>query len=161
MSDAAVRTTVDLSAYPDLVVIYLGMRVEEPRGAETLQVLGPQIQASVEEQPDGLLLHEQLIYSQDPLHIGMRQYWRDFDALEAWSRTLPHKRWWSDYLRGRGGTSFWHETYFRRGGFESIYVDVDPGVGMTRFAPARPATGPMLGARARADADRSEAGTSA
>ena len=32
MSDAAVRTTVDLSAYPDLVVIYLGMRVEEPRG---------------------------------------------------------------------------------------------------------------------------------
>ena len=35
MSDAPVRTTVDLSAYPDLVVIYLGMRVEEPRGAET------------------------------------------------------------------------------------------------------------------------------
>ena len=86
MSDAPVRTTVDLSAYPDLVVIYLGMRVEEPRGAETLQALGPQIQASVEEQPDGLLLHEQLIYSQDPLHVGMRQYWRDFDALEAWSR---------------------------------------------------------------------------
>ncbi len=56
MSDAAVRTTVDLSAYPDLVVIYLGMRVEEPHGAETLQTLGPQIQASVEEQPDGLLL---------------------------------------------------------------------------------------------------------
>ena len=27
MSGAAVRTTVDLSAYPDLVVIYLGMRV--------------------------------------------------------------------------------------------------------------------------------------
>ena len=35
------RTTVDLSDYPDLVVIYLGMRVEEPRGLETLQVLGP------------------------------------------------------------------------------------------------------------------------
>jgi hypothetical protein len=30
------RTTTDLSAYPDLVMIYLGMRVEEPRfpGAE-------------------------------------------------------------------------------------------------------------------------------
>ena len=157
MSDAAVRTTVDLSAYPDLVVIYLGMRVVEPRGAETLQALGPQIQASVEEQPDGLLLHERLIYSQDPLHVGMRQYWRDFDALEAWSRTLPHKRWWTDYLRDRGGTSFWHETYFRRGGFESMYVDADPAVGMARFAPTRPATGPMLAARDRADADRAAA----
>ena len=26
------RQTVDLSAYPDLVVIYLGMRVRRPRG---------------------------------------------------------------------------------------------------------------------------------
>ncbi len=40
-------------------------------------------------------------------------------------------------------------------------LDVDPGVGMTRLAPTRSATGPMLGARARADADRSEPGTSA
>ena len=57
--------------------------------------------------------------------MGMRQYWRDFEALEAWSRTLPHKQWWTDFLRDRGGTSFWHETYFRRGGFESMYVDVE------------------------------------
>ncbi len=149
--------TVDLSAYPDLVVIYLGMRVEEPRGVATLQALGPQIQASVEEQPEGLLLHEQLTYSDDPPHYGMRQYWRDFDSLEAWSLTLPHKRWWTDYLRDRGGTSFWHETYFRRGGFESVYVDAGPTIGMARFAPARPATGPLLDARARAGADRSQA----
>ena len=64
----------DLSAYPDLVVIYLGMRVEEPRGLATLQRLGPQIQAAVEERPDGLLLHENLTYSEEPLHVGMRQY---------------------------------------------------------------------------------------
>ena len=62
------------------------------------------------------------------------------------------------YQAARGGTSFWHETYFRRGGFESIFVDVEPGVGMAKFAPTQPATGPMLGARARADADRSGAG---
>ena len=156
MTDRPARSTVDLSAYPDLVVIYLGMRVEEPRGAETLMKLGPQIQASVEEGPDGLLLHEQLTYSDDPPHVGMRQYWRDFASLEAWSLTLPHKQWWTDYLRDRGGTSFWHETYFRRGGFESVYVDVGDTVGMTRFAPLAPASGPMLSARARADADRSD-----
>jgi hypothetical protein len=160
MAEAPDRKTVNLSTYPDLVVIYLGMRVEEPRGVETLQALGPQIQAAVDEQPDGLLLHERLIYSEDPPHTGMRQYWRDFDSLRAWTLTLPHKRWWTDYLRDRGGTSFWHETYFRRGGFESIYVDVDPGVGMALFAPTESATGPMLGARERAAADRSEAGAS-
>jgi hypothetical protein len=150
---APARNTVDLSAYPDLVVIYLGMRVEEPRGVETLQTLGPQIQATVDEQPDGLLLHEPLMYSEEPLHIGMRQYWRDFDSLQAWSLTLPHKRWWTEYLRDRGGTSFWHETYFRRGGFESIYVDVEPNVGMAQFAPTRPANGPMFAARDRAAAE--------
>jgi len=89
MTNTPTRTTVDLSAYPDLVVIYLGMRVEEPRGYETLQKLHPQIEATVESQPDGLLLHETLTYSQEPLHVGMRQYWRDFESLEAWSLTLP------------------------------------------------------------------------
>jgi Domain of unknown function (DUF4188) len=153
MADKPRRTTVDLSAYPDLVVIYLGMRVEEPRGYETIQTLGPLIEASVAEQPDGLLLHERLIYSEEPLHRGMRQYWRDFDALEAWARTLPHKEWWSNYLRDRGGTSFWHETYFRQGGFEAVYVDVDD-VGLTRFAPTIRAEGPMLAARQRVEADR-------
>jgi Monooxygenase af470-like len=160
MADPPERKTVDLSALPDLVVIYLGMRVEEPRGLETLQILGPQIEAAVGEQPDGLLLHEPLTYSDDPLHIGMRQYWRDFDSLQAWSLTLPHKRWWTDYLRDRGGTSFWHETYFRRGGFESIYVDA-ADTGMAQFAPRRPATGPMFAARDRAMSDRSGAGASA
>jgi hypothetical protein len=151
------RTTVDLSEYPDLVVIYLGMRVEEPRGLETIQALGPQIQASVEARPDGLLLHEQLMYAEEPLHVGMRQYWRDFASLEAWSLTLPHKDWWSTYLRDRGGTSFWHETYFRRGGFESMYVDVADPLGLTAFAPAARPEGPMFSARARAEADRTAA----
>jgi len=51
MPSAPDRYTVDLSAYPDLVVIYLGMRVEAPHGLETLQTLGPQIRAAVEEEP--------------------------------------------------------------------------------------------------------------
>jgi heme-degrading monooxygenase HmoA len=146
--------TVDLSAYPDLVVIYLGMRVEEARGMATLQRLAPEIQASVEEQPGGLLLHENLTYSEEPLHVGMRQYWRDLEALEAWTRTLPHKAWWSEYLRDPGGTSFWHETYFRRGGIETVFVDTGPTIGLAAVAPAVPAEGPMLTARARIDADR-------
>ena len=47
------RQTVDLSAYPDLVVFYLGIRVRRPRGMLRLFGLGPQIQKSWKAQPDG------------------------------------------------------------------------------------------------------------
>jgi hypothetical protein len=73
------RRTVDLSGYPDLVVIYLGMRVNAWNGLKTLLGLGPQIDAAAKAKPEGLLLHENLIFSIVPLHSGMRQYWRDFD----------------------------------------------------------------------------------
>jgi hypothetical protein len=71
------RRTVDLSAHPDLVVVYLGMRVNAVAGLKRLLGLGPQIAGSVKAKPDGLLLHEDMIFSLFPLHIGMRQYWRD------------------------------------------------------------------------------------
>ena len=73
------RQTVDLTAYPDLVVIYLGMRVRRPRGMLRLFWQGSQIQKSWKQQPDGLLLHEDIIWSLIPPHLGMRQYWRDLD----------------------------------------------------------------------------------
>ena len=79
------RRTVDLSAFPDLVVIYLGMRANELRGLKTLLRFGPKISKSVAEQPDGLLLHENMIFSLVPPHGGMRQYWRDFESLEGWA----------------------------------------------------------------------------
>jgi hypothetical protein len=68
----ALRQTVDLSAYPDLVVIYLGMTVNMLAGIKTLFGFGPKIEGSVAARPDGLLLHENIFYSLFPLHIGMR-----------------------------------------------------------------------------------------
>jgi hypothetical protein len=144
------RTTVDLSAYPDLVVIYLGMRVNSLRGLKTLLRLGPEIKAAVAAKPDGLLLHEDLMFSLWPIHAGMRQYWRDFESLETWARsTMPHQNWWKDFLRDSGGTGFWHETYFHRGGIEAIYDDIPKPIGMMQFAPNKPARGPMFSARQR------------
>src|SRR4051812_3656568 len=109
------RETADLSAFPDLVVIYLGMRANSFKGLGRLFSLGPQIEASVKDRPDGLLLHERLIYGLFPLHLGMRQYWRDFESMERWTRQMPHQQWWKDFLRESGGLGFWHETYLRRG----------------------------------------------
>src|SRR5262245_51610088 len=103
------RRTVDLSGYPDLVVIYLGMRVNTLYGWKTLFGFGRPIARSVEARPDGLLLHESLIYSLFPMHAGMRQYWRDFESLERWARSAPHSEWWRAFLKDTGGTGFWHE----------------------------------------------------
>jgi hypothetical protein len=143
------RRTVDLSAYPDLVVIYLGMRVNRLAGLRTLLGFGPKIQDAVGRRPEGLLLHENFIVSLLPPHAGMRQYWRDFESLERWARSEPHQRWWQGFLRDSGGTGFWHETYFMRGGMEAIYDDVPRPLGLARFAPGVPARGAMFGARRR------------
>jgi hypothetical protein len=140
---------VDLSGYPDLVVIYLGMRVNRLMGLKTLLGFGPRISNSVSQKPAGLLLHETLVFSLFPLHVGMRQYWQDFSSLEAWARSEPHREWWKNFLRDSGGTGFWHETYFIRGGFEAIYDDLPKPLGLLSFAPARAASGPMFSARHR------------
>ena len=143
------RQTVDLSPYPDLVVIYLGMRVNVFTGIKTLVGFGPKIDSSVAAKPDGLLLHENLIYSLFPPHVGMRQYWRDFASLERWARAEPHQLWWRQFLQDTGGTGFWHERYSVRGGFESVYVDVQKPIGFLRFANAVSAKGSLFSARGR------------
>jgi hypothetical protein len=147
------RRTVDLSSYPDLVVIYLGMRVNRITGIKTLLGFGPQISASAAAQPDGLLRHEPIFYSLFPIHVGMRQYWRDINSLLKWTRSEPHRQWWQAFLKDSGGTAFWHETYFRRGGVEAIYDDVPQPIGLMTFAPVVPARGPMFGAAARGGKD--------
>jgi hypothetical protein len=143
------RRTVDLSQYPNLVVVYLGMRVNRLAGLKTLFGFGPKIAASVDAQPDGLLLHENFLFSLFPPHAGMRQYWRDMESLLAWTRSEPHRHWWKAFLRDSGGTGFWHETYLLTGGMEAIYDDVAEPIGFMKFAPVVTARGPMFGAAAR------------
>ena len=147
MAARVTRETVDLSGYPDLVVIYLGMRVKTPRGLIQFLRLGKEIRESVDAGPDGLLLHEQIIYGLT--HGGMRQYWRDYESLEAWTRTLPHQKWWREFLRDSGGTGFWHEMYSMRGGMEAVYDDMPGPLGFGTFAPRERARGRMFGARGR------------
>ena len=64
------RRTVDLSAYPDLVVIYLGMRVNRIAGIKTLLGFGPKISSSAAAQPGGRLRRENTVYSLFPMHVA-------------------------------------------------------------------------------------------
>lgn len=150
MSTKVNRQTVDLSEYPNLVVVYLGMRVNRLTGVKTLFGFGPKISSSVAAAPDGLLLHEFFLFSLFPAHLGMRQYWRDPQSLLAWTTSEPHRAWWKNFLRDSGGTGFWHETYFMQGGMEAIYDDLPKPVGFGRFAPLTPARGAMFAAMHRA-----------
>ncbi|MGU3536510.1 DUF4188 domain-containing protein [Methylobacterium sp. A54F] len=145
----------DFSGHPDLVVIYLGMRVGALRGLRTLLGFGPRIDRAGAGRPEGLLHYENnIIFSLFPLHVGMRWYWRDLDSLTAWAKSEPHRNWWRDYLKDSGGTEIWHETYHMRGGMEAIYLDVGRPVGFAGFLPMQPARGSMATRhRAHATAD--------
>ncbi len=141
-----VRRSVDLSAYPELVVIYLGMRIDRLRGVATVLGIGPKISSVGAAKPDGLLAHETMLYSLR--HVGFRQYWRDLESLEVFTRSEPHRQWWSGFNRDNGGTGFWHETYRRQGGMEAIYINM-PNIGFSKFAPALSPQGPFMTARGR------------
>ncbi|WP_051024519.1 phenylacetaldoxime dehydratase family protein [Nocardia aobensis] len=152
------RLTADLSGYPDLVVIYLGMRVRTPRGMLRLLGLGPKLYRSHHDRPDGLLRHEDIIWSLFPPHWGARQYWRDLDSLERWTRSQPHRDWWQRFLRDSGGTGFWHEAYFLRGGIDTMYDDMTTPTGLGAVAPTRAMRGPLFSARGRAHDNAARAG---
>ena len=80
----------------------------------------------------------------------MRWYWKDFESMEAWTRSPPHREWWQNFLKNSAGTGFWHETYCMRGGIEAIYDDLEHApVGLGAFAPKLPARARKFSSRER------------
>ncbi|MBJ8343125.1 phenylacetaldoxime dehydratase family protein [Antrihabitans sp. YC2-6] len=147
------RLTADLSDYPDLVVVFLGMRVRKPRGMLRLLGIGPKLYKSHADRPDGLLLHEDVVWGHFPPHWGARQYWRDLESLERWTRSDPHKQWWRTFLKDSGGTGFWHEAYSMKGGIDTFYDDMTTPTGIAKFAPMVPARGRVFSTRKRLQRD--------
>jgi hypothetical protein len=144
---AVKRASVDLSDFPGLIVIYLGMKVRNWRGLATLARTGPRIQAAVAARPDGLLAHEFMFFG--PLHVGMQQYWRDLESLEAFTRIDPHAGWWRAFIKESGGTGFWHGAYRKQGGMEGIYLDMPSPLGLQKLAPPQAPDGAYQTGRAR------------
>ena len=144
------RRSVDLSGYPDLVVVYLGFRAAGWRSLPRVLRIGRGLRAIRAMTPDGLLAHESLMFGL--LQPGFRQYWRDLASLEAFTRAPLHAAWWREMSADGGGDGIWHETYQLRGGMEAIYRGMPP-IGFARFAPERMPDGPFLSARQRLGAD--------
>ncbi len=140
------RHSIDLSPYPDLVVVYLGYRAAGLRGIRTMLRIGVGLRKLQADPPDGLLLHEGMMFGLT--HPGFRQYWRDFEALEAFTRAPYHAALWKDFVRDTGGGGIWHEAYQMKGGMEGIYLNM-PASGFGRFAPARAPEGAARTSRER------------
>jgi hypothetical protein len=138
--------TVDFSQTPDLVVVYYGMPAKNLQGVFTVLGLRKRVsKALMEDPPEGLLRHEFLYYSFLPLHIGMRQYWKDFESLVTWARKSAfHLSWWKNYVNDSEGTGFWHETYCLQGGMEAVYNDMAFETGLMGVAPVIDARGKEL-----------------
>ena len=90
------------------------------------------------------------------------QYWRSFDALEAYARDRDGAHWpaWTAFNRrmkqSRGDVGIWHETYLIGAGrYETIYSGMPP-TGLAKAARAIPATAGMERARDRVGAAAGE-----
>lgn len=151
------RRSVDLAGYPDLVMILLGFRVKGWRGVSAMWRIGAGLSEIARQKPDGLLAHEGMMFSLT--HFGFRQYWRDLDALEQFTRSEPHADWWRRVRELSAGAGFWHETYHAKGGVEALYVGMPDPVGLQHFAPERRPIGPFLSARSRVQGGASPSGS--
>lgn len=84
--------------------------------------------------------------------FGLLQYWRSFEAMEAWSHRPPHADWWRDAvsrMRSRGDFGVSHETYLvPRDKVEAIAMNCAPA-GLFAFGLTGEAVGHDTNARGR------------
>jgi len=143
------RRTADLVSVSAFgLVVYLGMRINALFWLNTLFGLGPQIGDSVAAGPNGLQRHKTCCFhpfgpAPDAAvlaRLGIARGWRPLRAASQMVVAL---------CEGSGRHGFWRETYFMRGGMESIYDATTKEVGTLNFAPAKPVGAPLFSARTR------------
>ena len=152
MHSTPLRETVDLSEYPDLVVIDLGFQVRRIASIPALLRIGKGLGEIARTPPSGLLGSRRMLIGWN--HVGIRQYWSDQERLLAFTRQQPHAGWWRDFLSDTQGSGFWHEACFAAGGMEAVYINMSERTGFAAFAPVVAPVGPLMTARDRLAADR-------
>jgi hypothetical protein len=138
----------------DFVVFLIGMRVNRPwrigKWLPTFPAMQRMLAELREAGPASGLLAAQPLGG-----LAIAQYWRSFEALEAYARDPDRAHWpaWTDFNRRmkacRGDVGIWHETYLvSAGDYEAIYSGMPPrGLGLAgRLVPA---TGARTSARER------------
>ncbi len=121
----------------ELCLVRVGFQVRRLRALPYLIRLGRSIEreaAGAIAAGAGLLGSERFLIGWG--HLGVLQYWRGFDELEAWSHRSPHADWWRQAVeRGRTRNDFgiYHEVFLvPRNAVETIYLNCRPA-GLARF----------------------------
>jgi hypothetical protein len=124
--------------HPDLCVAVFGVQFHTPKGQELYgasgitEEMGPSLGAA---RDVGFLHQEQLMGESSGVLL---QYWRSYDDLDRWARTLPHMAWWRWLLENAGpDVSFYHEIYQVKTA-EAIYERGCRPVGAAVFAGTSP-----------------------
>lgn len=117
----------------EFVVFLIGMRINKPwkiwRWAPVARAM-PRMLAELARQPDLGLLHARTHFGFPVILVV--QYWRSFDALEAYAknRNAAHLPAWQAFNRAvgeNGDVGIWHETYLIKAGqYENVYNNMPP-----------------------------------
>jgi hypothetical protein len=143
----------------DFVVFLIGMRVNKPwkihRWLPVALAMGRMI-SELKSMPNSDLLH---VESWGGRSTIMVQYWRSFEALEAYAKKPEneHLPAWAQFNRlisSNGDVGIWHETYrIKPGDFEAVYNNM-PMFGLAKATHCVPASGSRKDARGRMDANK-------
>lgn len=137
----------------ELCLVRLGIQTRGLRALLYARTLARAIDRSATEaiaSDAGLLHSERFLIGRG--HFGVLQYWRSFEALDAWSHRPPHSEWWRaamERIRTRDDFGIYHEAYLvPRDRVESIYVNCRP-VGLAAFGTQGDPVGPSTTSRGR------------
>jgi hypothetical protein len=139
----------------DFVVFLIGMRINKPwKVWRWLPVSAamPRMLIELARQPELGLMHARTHFGFPTITVV--QYWRSFDALEAYakSRSAAHLPAWQAFnqaVGSNGDVGIWHETYLiKAGGYENIYNNM-PRFGLGAAGDLKPAAGARQAARSR------------
>jgi heme-degrading monooxygenase HmoA len=105
-------TIAHLWEHPNLCVAIFGVQFHTPEGQQRYgmsgipQEMDPALEAA---KSDGFLHQERLMGQGSGVLL---QYWRSYEDLDRWARTMPHMTWWRWLLENAGpDISFYHEIY--------------------------------------------------
>jgi hypothetical protein len=120
------------------VVFLIGMRINRlwaiHKWLPVAMAMGPMLRTLYQHPEKGFLGQRTFVNGREVASI---QYWRSFDALEAFARAKddPHLAAWQRFNKavgGNGAVGIWHETYaVAAGDYESLYANM-PRVGLAQ-----------------------------
>lgn len=140
----------------DIVVFIIGMRVNRwfaiGKWLPVFNAMARMLGELHRDHDSGFIVYEMCWKS--PRQPVLIQYWRSFDALEAYAHNVDaaHRPAWAAFnhaVRGNAAVGIFHETYaVRGGGSETLYNNL-PAFGLGKAAGLAPATGKREVARDR------------